>query len=146
MSKSNLAPSVATSTSSLNSSNIRYSSKKDLSNAGENVMVSVRLRPLSEMELQLNHQHVWDAVPGECGTVSMKDTWKEKLRKTSNAADYVYDRVFIGSDNTEIYQTAVSDLVRSSMEGYNGTPVHLSNLCKALFLLTAKHQVGKHLQ
>jgi Kinesin motor domain len=86
----------------------------------ENVLVSVRVRPLSDVELKRSEQHIWDVLPGPLGSVKLSDEWKERLRKTG-AGEYVYDNVFAGSENQGIYSATVADLVRTAMEGYSGT-------------------------
>jgi hypothetical protein len=56
----------------------------------ENVIVSVRVRPLSDSELSSYQQHVWDVLPGPLGRISMNDSWRERLRKPINSVEYQY--------------------------------------------------------
>lgn len=96
-------------------------SNSSLKSNQENVMVSIRIRPLSISELGNNETHVWDVVPGVGGRISLNNVWKEKLNKTSNINEYSFDSVFVGSDNSGPYSESVSYVVRSAMEGYHGT-------------------------
>lgn len=56
----------------------------------ENVIVSVRVRPLSESELGSYQQHVWDILPGPLGRIAMNEGWRERLRKPINSVEYQY--------------------------------------------------------
>lgn len=58
------------------------------SNKDENVIVSVRVRPLSESEQQSKEAHIWDLVPGPYGKIMMQEDWKDRLRKA--AAEYQF--------------------------------------------------------
>ncbi|KAF9163010.1 hypothetical protein DFQ26_003043 [Actinomortierella ambigua] len=85
----------------------------------ENVTVTVRARPISPSELR-----VANGGPGEVwavtdNTVGYTDEYMNFARRP--ATEYAFDHALTGSDNALIYETAVKDLVRSAMEGYNGT-------------------------
>lgn len=85
----------------------------------ESVKVSVRVRPLSLEEMSSKQAHVWSVVPGQYGIICMQPEWREKWKKM--AVEYQYDNVYAGSSNIEVYLDSVSEVVRSSMQGYNGT-------------------------
>ncbi|KAF9978611.1 hypothetical protein BGZ73_001527 [Actinomortierella ambigua] len=85
----------------------------------ENVTVTVRARPISPAELK-----VANGGPGEVwavtnNTVGYTDDYMSFARRPPT--EYAFDHALTGSDNALIYETAVKDLVRSAMEGYNGT-------------------------
>lgn len=61
-----------------------------LSAKKENVMVAVRIRPLSVSEMSYNQQNIWDVMPGQLGRVSMNDDWRDRLRKSSTGGEYFY--------------------------------------------------------
>jgi hypothetical protein len=57
---------------------------------GENVSVAVRVRPLSDSEINSNQPDIWDVVSGENGKVILNDEWREKMRKIAGASDYQF--------------------------------------------------------
>ena len=87
----------------------------------ENVLVSVRVRPLSISEISSGHHEVWTAKAGTLGNIALDDTWKERLRKSQTVTSFQFDQVFTGSDNEFVYVSSASDLVRSAMDGLNVT-------------------------
>lgn len=101
----------------------------------EHIQVAVRLRPLSEAELNSNQASIWD-VEQETGCVHMQTMWQERLKKTTGVTDFQFgafyfirisisfhiwvEHVYLGSDTERIYANGLHQLVWSSMEGYNG--------------------------
>ncbi|CAO3586932.1 unnamed protein product [Absidia cylindrospora] len=100
--------SLATSTST---KSLRPKLSKSTTIASENIQVMVRCRPPSDIEEESHEQDCWLLMP-EQGTVKLDE---------SNGTIFEYDRVFKGTDNSEIYEAGIQKLVRSTMEGYNGT-------------------------
>ncbi|KAF9209443.1 NADH-ubiquinone oxidoreductase chain 1 [Haplosporangium sp. Z 27] len=90
-----------------------------VSRAAENVTVTVRVRPFSVSELKVarGQTEVWAVHEGS--RIGYADDYSMRDRRT--AVDYTYDHALTGSDNELIYNSSVKDLVRSAMEGYNGT-------------------------
>ncbi|KAG0224244.1 NADH-ubiquinone oxidoreductase chain 1 [Actinomortierella wolfii] len=85
----------------------------------ENVTVTVRVRPMSASELKVAHGgpgEVWAVTENAIGYT---DEYMRSARRPPT--EYTFDHALTGSDNALIYETAVKDLVRSAMEGYNGT-------------------------
>ncbi|RUS30322.1 P-loop containing nucleoside triphosphate hydrolase protein [Jimgerdemannia flammicorona] len=89
------------------------------SNKAENVLVTVRCRPLTKLELLGQAQVAFD-VDDEMRKVSVAASYVESKGRT-NIPEYFYDEVVTGSDNKDLYERSVQDLVRSTMEGFNGT-------------------------
>ncbi|KAI8343651.1 P-loop containing nucleoside triphosphate hydrolase protein [Chlamydoabsidia padenii] len=114
-SSNSLTPSPSSSYASLTSytctMNPRPRPSKSTSSTGENIQVMVRCRPSSDMETKADEPVCWMVLPEE-GLI--------KLNEPTGPA-FEYDKVFKGINNTEIYQAGIQNLVRSSMEGYNGT-------------------------
>ncbi|KAL6602395.1 kinesin-domain-containing protein [Neocallimastix californiae] len=107
-------------------SSISYSSSTNV-NSNNNInknnsdfcQVTVRIRPFTANEWNLgNTIPVWEGNE-ELSTVSYSNEWLEKSNK--NQLSYQYDNVIVGSDNKELYNRCVKDVVMSSMEGLNGT-------------------------
>ncbi|RUP49421.1 P-loop containing nucleoside triphosphate hydrolase protein [Jimgerdemannia flammicorona] len=88
------------------------------SNKAENVLVTVRCRPLTKLELLGQAQVAFD-VDDEMRKVSVAASYVESKGRT-NIPEYFYDEVVTGSDNKDLYERSVQDLVRSTMEGFNG--------------------------
>lgn len=85
---------------------------------GENVKVTVRVRPLTPSEERENQYGVWDVDALDC-TVRLSKEFAERNKKL--VTDFRYDQVFMGSNNAVVYSQSVKNLVWSCMEGYNGT-------------------------
>ncbi|KAG0016895.1 hypothetical protein BGZ82_000914 [Podila clonocystis] len=85
----------------------------------ENVTVTVRVRPFSNVELRVKGgpEQVWALHEGS--RITYADEYSMAGRRA--AVEYAYDHALTGSDNEVIYNTSVKSLVRSAMEGYNGT-------------------------
>lgn len=59
----------------------------------ENVMVSVRVRPLSDSERENGQHTIWEAHQGEkFGRISMDSEWKERLRKNTAITEFFYGK------------------------------------------------------
>ncbi|KAG0213124.1 hypothetical protein BGX28_004950 [Mortierella sp. GBA30] len=86
----------------------------------ENVTVTVRIRPFSSSELKVagGPTEVWEVSDDGC-KIGYADDYAVSARRAP--VDYIYDRALTGSDNELIYNASVKNLVRSAMEGYNGT-------------------------
>ncbi|KAI1319338.1 hypothetical protein EDD11_004204 [Mortierella claussenii] len=86
----------------------------------ENVTVTVRIRPFSSSELKVagGPTDVW-AVSDDAARIGYADDFAVHARRA--AVEYAYDHALTGSDNEEIYNSSVKNLVQSAMEGYNGT-------------------------
>lgn len=56
----------------------------------ENVLVAVRVRPLSISEVNTNQASIWDVIPGQLGRITMNKEWRDRLRKTSTNDEYFY--------------------------------------------------------
>ncbi|KAG0095794.1 NADH-ubiquinone oxidoreductase chain 1 [Podila epicladia] len=84
----------------------------------ENVTVTVRVRPFSNVELRVKGgpEQVWALHDGS--RITYADEYSMAGRRT--AVEYGYDHALTGSDNEVIYNTSVKSLVQSAMEGYNG--------------------------
>ncbi|KAG0005163.1 hypothetical protein BGZ80_002236 [Entomortierella chlamydospora] len=85
----------------------------------ENVTVTVRVRPFNVSELKGTRapMEVWTVQDGS--RVSYSDEYSMRDRRA--AVEYTFDHALTGSDNEIIYNSSVKDLVKSAMEGYNGT-------------------------
>ncbi|KAG0084767.1 NADH-ubiquinone oxidoreductase chain 1 [Podila epicladia] len=83
----------------------------------ENVTVTVRVRPFSNVELRVKGgpEQVWALHDGS--RITYADEYSMAGRRT--AVEYGYDHALTGSDNEVIYNTSVKSLVQSAMEGYN---------------------------
>ncbi|KAG0246178.1 hypothetical protein BGX31_004143 [Mortierella sp. GBA43] len=86
----------------------------------ENVTVTVRIRPFSNSELKVagGLMDVW-GVSDEGDKIGYTDDYLVNARRVP--VEYIYDHALTGSDNEEIYNSSVKNLVKSAMEGYNGT-------------------------
>lgn len=81
--------------------------------------VSVRIRPFTANEWNMgNTVPVWEGNEND-SIVAYSSEWMEKNNK--NQVDFQYDNVVIGSNNKELYERCVKNVVISSMEGFNGT-------------------------
>lgn len=77
------------------------------------VSVAVRFRPLSKKERLRGDTSVWDVDDNNTVGHISRGTFKAK---------YKYDHVFRGdASNQEVYQTVAGDVVRTAMNGINGT-------------------------
>ncbi|KAF9941595.1 hypothetical protein BGZ65_002574 [Modicella reniformis] len=87
----------------------------------ENVTVTVRIRPFSNSELKVagGLADVWDVLDDEHSKIGYADDYAVSARRAP--VEYIYDHALTGSNNEEIYNSSVRDLVQSAMEGYNGT-------------------------
>ncbi|KAF9029188.1 hypothetical protein BGZ52_000047 [Haplosporangium bisporale] len=85
----------------------------------ENVTVTVRVRPFSNVDLRVKGgpEQVWAL--HEASRITYADEYSMAGRRA--AVEYAYDHALTGSDNEIIYSTSVKSLVQSAMEGYNGT-------------------------
>ncbi|KAG0359722.1 NADH-ubiquinone oxidoreductase chain 1 [Podila minutissima] len=83
----------------------------------ENVTVTVRVRPFSNVELRVmgGPEQVWALHEGS--RITYADEYSMAGRRA--AVEYGYDHALTGSDNEVIYNTSVKSLVQSAMEGYN---------------------------
>ncbi|KAF9324924.1 NADH-ubiquinone oxidoreductase chain 1 [Podila minutissima] len=83
----------------------------------ENVTVTVRVRPFSNVELRVKGgpEQVWALHEGS--RITYADEYSMAGRRA--AVEYGYDHALTGSDNEVIYNTSVKSLVQSAMEGYN---------------------------
>ncbi|ORX82903.1 kinesin-domain-containing protein [Basidiobolus meristosporus CBS 931.73] len=84
----------------------------------ENVHVAVRVRPPSASELSKPGSDIWET-DTVLGKLSLNAEYAAKQKKQT--PEYTYDAVLIGSDNRLLYERCVREVVRSTMEGYNGT-------------------------
>ncbi|KAF9210919.1 hypothetical protein BGZ59_008752, partial [Podila verticillata] len=84
----------------------------------ENVTVTVRVRPFSNVDLRVKGgpEQVWAL--HEASRITYADEYSMAGRRA--AVEYAYDHALTGSDNEIIYSTSVKSLVQSAMEGYNG--------------------------
>ncbi|SAM02070.1 hypothetical protein [Absidia glauca] len=98
--------SYASLTSSVSTKNPRPRQSKSTSNTSENVQVLVRCRPPSDMETKTDESVCWVVSP------------EDGLIKLDEASGPVFE---YGTHNAEIYESGIQKLVRSTMEGYNGT-------------------------
>ncbi|KAF8778009.1 Kinesin-like protein KIN-7K [Argiope bruennichi] len=80
--------------------------------ATQNILVAVRMRPLIPREIEKNEIH-WKAEP---------PTTICQINTSEKPVAYSFDRVFDSKvDNEEIYSEICSDIVRSVIDGFNGT-------------------------
>ncbi|CAO3642872.1 unnamed protein product [Cunninghamella blakesleeana] len=107
-----LSPSSTPSPSSSYSSILRPSSSLSTSAFRENIQVMIRCRPPATSKNNKLSETVNWKVSLENGTIEIND---------NNATTFEYDKVIEGTDNNEVYESGINDLVRSTMEGYNGT-------------------------
>ncbi|KAK9760588.1 Kinesin-like protein kip2 [Basidiobolus ranarum] len=84
----------------------------------ENVLVAGRVRPPSASELSKHGSDIWET-DTILGKLSLNSEYAVQQKKQT--PEYTYDAVLIGSDNRLLYDRCVRDIVRSTMEGYNGT-------------------------
>ncbi|KAL7125417.1 hypothetical protein ABFS83_14G115800 [Erythranthe nasuta] len=81
------------------------------SRSGDSISVTIRFRPLSEREYQRGDEIAWYA-----------DGDKMVRNEYNPLTAYAFDRVFGQSTNTqEVYEVAARPVVKSAMEGVNGT-------------------------
>jgi len=93
------------------SAEIPASDNMEFRNAKENVCVTVRIRPMSAREFQKGDEAAWYADG---------DTLVRNEYNSSTA--YAFDRVFGPVTTTKgVYDVAARNVVRSAMEGVNGT-------------------------
>ncbi|KAJ3013344.1 UNVERIFIED_CONTAM: hypothetical protein HDU68_000751 [Siphonaria sp. JEL0065] len=88
----------------------------------DNVIVSVRVRPASDAEIEQRLKEAW--LPSEYeGKVVMVPEIAEKERKTGGigSTEIYYDIVQTGSDNKELYESCAQNVIWAAMEGINGT-------------------------
>ncbi|KAI9596178.1 P-loop containing nucleoside triphosphate hydrolase protein [Syncephalis fuscata] len=85
----------------------------------ENVTVAVRLRPpnRNERRLPLNEINVWETP--DPMRIRLNPSYIAESRRHS--FDQLYDAVMTNIDSGEVYHRVVKDVVKSAMEGYNGT-------------------------
>lgn len=77
------------------------------------VSVAVRFRPLSKKERLRGDSSVWDVDDSNTVGLITRGVFKAKFK---------YDHVFRGdTSNQEVYQTVAGDVVRTAMNGINGT-------------------------
>ncbi|KAI8093377.1 P-loop containing nucleoside triphosphate hydrolase protein [Halteromyces radiatus] len=114
-----ISPSSSPSPSSSYSSIPSYSTKslrprysKSTCLASENIQVMVRCRPPFDTTVETQEEDDCWILGSEKGTIKLDD---------SHTTVFEYDKVFKGTDNAEIYESGIQKLVRSTMEGYNGT-------------------------
>ncbi|OBZ89145.1 Kinesin-related protein 4 [Choanephora cucurbitarum] len=105
---SSSSPSISSSTSKPS-----YSTKS--TSIRENVQVMVRCRPRSQREIAVEEEPCWVIRP-EDGTIELA-----QLKSSTFVQAFQFDNVLMGVDNSKVYQAGISDLVRSTMMGYNGT-------------------------
>ncbi|KAJ1926088.1 Kinesin-like protein kip2 [Tieghemiomyces parasiticus] len=85
----------------------------------ENVLVSVRVRPPNAFELENATLYpTWDIDPF-ANRIAVAAEFSERMKKPGT--EFYFDQLLDGSDNRAIYEQSVSDVVRSAMDGYNGT-------------------------
>ncbi|KAF9927618.1 hypothetical protein FBU30_003040 [Linnemannia zychae] len=72
--------------------------------------------------------------------VGYADDYTMRGRRT--AVEYTYDHALTGSDNEEIYNTSVKNLVQSAMEGYNGTVFAYGQTSSGKTYSGTSHQPG----
>ncbi|SAL98373.1 hypothetical protein [Absidia glauca] len=106
-----LTPSPSSSYPLIASKSLRPRQTKSTTIARENIQVMVRCRPPSETELRNHEEDCWLLTP-EQGSVKLNDP---------DGIVFEYDKVFKGTNNGDIYQAGIQKLVRSTMDGYNGT-------------------------
>ncbi|PIA57112.1 hypothetical protein AQUCO_00600086v1 [Aquilegia coerulea] len=83
----------------------------DASRSGDSISVTIRFRPLSEREFQKGDEVSWYA-----------DGDKIVRNEYNPATAYAFDRVFGPSTNSKVvYDVAARPVVKSAMEGVNGT-------------------------
>ncbi|KAI3642734.1 hypothetical protein MP228_012289 [Amoeboaphelidium protococcarum] len=87
----------------------------------ENVIVGVRVRPLSSQELESRDQEIWEVSAGMPGQCNMSQEFTERMKRPPGSTDYAFDMVFTGSDTLQIYDQAIGDIVQSAVDGYNAT-------------------------
>ncbi|KAM7482652.1 hypothetical protein LguiB_007235 [Lonicera macranthoides] len=83
----------------------------DASRSGDSISVTIRFRPLSEREFQRGDEIAWYA-----------DGDKVVRNEYNPMNFYAFDRVFGESTDTqEVYEVAARPVVKTAMEGVNGT-------------------------
>ncbi|GMH56001.1 hypothetical protein TrRE_jg7295, partial [Triparma retinervis] len=86
--------------------------------AGETVKVVVRIRPLSSKEIQDGHQAVCE-VHEDSGLIEVRNPRNDASEPPKN---FTFDAVFSSkSTQRNIYDTCAAPIVKSALEGYNGT-------------------------
>ncbi|ORY98051.1 P-loop containing nucleoside triphosphate hydrolase protein [Syncephalastrum racemosum] len=113
--------STASSSSTATTSTVNTSMTSPLSPA-ENVKVVVRCRPLTQKEFLNKSESCW-TISREASRISLSPHGIQKRRETNKGRmiEHHFDNVFQGSDNTDLYQTSIHNLVNQAMEGYNAT-------------------------
>eukprot|EP00158_Paraphelidium_tribonemae_P009060 Partr_v1_DN28758_c1_g2_i3_m63324 putative Kinesin family len=85
--------------------------------SADTVRVAIRLRPLNERErsTQGNYE-AWQVQNSSYIYNSLADG-----RPTGSSSGYVFDKVFVDQDNSQVYQELARDVIQSFLEGMNGT-------------------------
>ncbi|KAL7750533.1 hypothetical protein RI367_003869 [Sorochytrium milnesiophthora] len=87
--------------------------------SAENVAVAIRVRPLNSKEVEQGHQIAWRIVEG---TTLMQVPISDAPASQSTPVSFTFDQIYTGScSNRSIYAQLAQDIVRSAMEGINGT-------------------------
>ncbi|KAL1936098.1 hypothetical protein VTP01DRAFT_232 [Rhizomucor pusillus] len=112
----------STTTIATSSTSISTHHSAQLLPGSENVKVVVRCRPLAQQEFRDFARNCWDILVQEA-KVRLSDYGLQKRREVNKGrqVEYRYDHVFHGSDNMELYQNSVQNIVQQAMDGYNAT-------------------------
>ncbi|KAJ3359135.1 hypothetical protein GGF32_009582 [Allomyces javanicus] len=91
----------------------------------ETVQVTVRMRPLNEIETKTGTTVAWDVDSADARVRGALDAvgpgGKRVHLANAPLPEYQYDHAFDGSANAPLYVASVRQLVHSAMDGYNGT-------------------------
>jgi hypothetical protein len=87
---------------------------RDLSEKKDHLLVAIRFRPLSDKERDRGDREVWNCVGNSVGII--------KEEAAGMDVKFAFDHVFpAGFSNQGVYETVGSSIVKSSLDGLNGT-------------------------
>ena len=119
--RSTLSPIKSNENGTLNSR--RKSNFNSSSVDNERIKVCVRKRPLSNKEVQLNHQDILELNPSNQSVAVLEDRVKlDGISRYIEKHEFRFDRVFdVNSTNHQIYSSCVQELVDTVISGGRAT-------------------------
>lgn len=90
--------------------------------ADEGITVAVRLRPLNSRERQEGQCKIWSCLPQYASVTQLQPDGAPVPERSAGHTFFTYDKVFGEEASTrEVYEAVASPLVRSVVQGMNGT-------------------------
>lgn len=126
--RSDLSPKKTSDSSNLNS-NLTGNRRKSNLNSNvysvdqERIKVCIRKRPLSQKEVQLNHQDILELNPAAQRVAVLEDRVRlDGINRYTEKHEFIFDRVFdVNSTNRQIYASCVQELVDTVISGGRAT-------------------------